>query len=539
MKAAPLLRALVLLLLAAALVLPGVWRDPAAMPATFRVRDATTPAEIARAATGGVPPTLIVRATTRAPSAAELEALAAASERAPLVAALPAGSPAVAVDPPARPLAGRAAALVFHLRDAARDSVLVRLSEGGSVIDSARVRTNAAGRASGAFRVRPPRSGWREWSVEMGGARGRTGAWVDSAGAPRVLVRAGMPGWEAKFAVRALEESGARVDVRYDLGRGLGVVQGSGAAITTAALAPFDAVVVLDGAPLSGGEAAALADFAASRGGGVLLAGDRAGALGVVRGRSATVPVDGSLVFWSAPAELAPLPGVRVRASAVPFAALATGTTLAASTAQGGVFAVRPLGRGRAAALALTDTWRWRMEAGEVDGHRAFWRGVVDWLASAPRGGATVRVEPAIGEVGARQDVAVYAAGDPPPHLLLARPGGGTDTLPLRADRRGVLRASFVPAREGVHTLALPGGAIAAAFRAASGAEGAWARLTILAHRSGGTAVPESALARVVAERAGASGNAPPGLPPRWLLLIALIVLAGAEWAIRRFSGQP
>ncbi|HYW05723.1 MAG TPA: hypothetical protein VE913_02135, partial [Longimicrobium sp.] len=402
MKLAPLLRALVLLLLAAALVLPGVWRDPAASPAPFRVRDATTPTEIAHAATSGAPPTLFVRSTTRPPSAAELEALAAASERTPLVAALPARSPAVSVEPPAHPLAGRAAALVFHLHGKARDSVLVRLAEGGSVIDSARVRTDGAGRASGAFRVRPPRPGWREWSVEMGGTRGSTGAWVDSAGAPRVLVRAGMPGWEAKFAVRALEESGARVDVRYDLGRGLGVAQGSGGAITSAALAPFDAVIVLDGAPLSGAESAALADFAASRGGGVLLAGDRAGALGVVRGGTATVPVDGTLVRWSVPAELAPLPGVRVRACAVPFAALATGTTLAATTSQGGLFAVRPLGRGRAAALALTDTWRWRMEAGEVDAHREFWRGVVDWLASAPRGGATVRVEPAIGGLGAR-----------------------------------------------------------------------------------------------------------------------------------------
>ena len=54
-----------------------------------------------------------------------------------------------------------------------------------------RVRTDSAGRSSGAFRVRPPRAGWREWTVQAGPASARTGAWVDSAGAPRVLVRAG------------------------------------------------------------------------------------------------------------------------------------------------------------------------------------------------------------------------------------------------------------------------------------------------------------------------------------------------------------
>jgi hypothetical protein len=538
MRAAAALRALVLALLAAALLVPAVWRDPSAAPRPFRITDGTGADAVARAA---LTAPLVVRETVRPPDAAELDALAAAAQRAPLLAARPSGAGAVQVDAPVRPRADRAAALPFRLRARPGAEVLIRLREGGGVVDSVRLRADGVGRVAGAFRVRPARPGWREWSVEAEGRASTTGAWVDTAVAPRVVVRVGLPGWESRFVIRALEESGARVDARFDLGRGLAVGQGGGDALTPARLAAADAVLVLDGAPLSAGEAVALADFAA-RGGGVLAAGDRAGtaALGAVRPGAAAVPTDAGALRWTAPAELATLPPDRIRLAAAPFAGVGPATVVAASSAQGGILALRPLGRGRVASLALTDTWRWRMEAARVAEHREFWRSLVDWLASAPRDPLAIRPATASGAVGTRQEVAVF--GGDVAAVVLTRPSGSIDTLPLAPDpsRPGVLSASFVPAGDGVHTLAVPGSAVRAGFRAdrAGPADEPWARLAALAHASGGALVAQDELAGVVAARMGAAGDGR-SWPLAWLLLAALVLAAGAEWAIRRLSGRP
>ncbi len=528
------LRALVLAILAALLLLPSVWRDETASARALRVTARTSADEIARS---DAP--FIAREAVTPPSAADLEALAAAAARAPLFAALPAGAPSVALDAPPHPRAERAAAIPFRVRAAARREVTVRLADASGVLDSVRLRTDEGGRAAGAFRVRPARSGWREWSVEAEGRRASAGAWVDTAGAPRVLVRAGLPGWESRFVVRALEESGARVDVRFDLGRGMAVGQGGGDAITPSRLAATDAVLVLDGAPLGAGEATALAEWAA-RGGGVLLAGDRAGAaaLGTVRAGATEAPLDASTIRWTAPAELATFPADRIRLTAVPFAGTGAATVLAASSAEGGLLALRPLGRGRAASLAITDTWRWRMEGGRVEEHREFWRGVVDWLASAPRGPVSLQVAESVGPVGARQEVTVFAEGSPPPHVLLARPSGPPDTLRLVATRPGTLLASFVPATEGVYTLSVPDSPARAGFHAARGgaADAGWARLALIASSSGGALLPPGELAREVAARSGREDA--PRWPLAWLLLGALVAAAGTEWAIRRLTGR-
>ncbi|HEY0151566.1 MAG TPA: hypothetical protein VGB92_06190 [Longimicrobium sp.] len=544
MKIAAVLRALVLALLVAALLHPAVWRDAPASARPLPIGDRTGADEIARAAVSTDAPPLLVRESVRPPSAAELDALAAAAERAPLLAALPEDVPTVAADAPVNPRAGRAAAIPFRIRAAPRAEVIVRLSDAGGALDSVRLRTDNGGRAAGAFRVRPVRAGWREWTVQAADRTTAIGAWVDTASAPRVLVRAGLPGWESRFIVRALEESGARVDVRFDLGRGLGVGQGGGDAITPARLAATDAVLVLDRAPLSGGEAALLASYAA-RGGGVLLAGDRSGAaaFGIVRGGSTVAPLDASSIRWTAPAELAPLPTDRIRVTAAAFVGAGAATVLAASTSQGGLLALRPLGRGRAASLAVTDTWRWRMEGGRMDEHREFWRGLVDWLASAPRDPITIRPAESVGAIGVRQEVAVFASEGAtlPNTLLINRPGAPPDTLRLAEDaaRPGVLRTSFVPAADGVYTLTAPGTSARTGFRAhrSADADAGWARLSLIAHASGGEALPRAELARAVDART--NGTDAPRLPLGWLLLAALVLAAGAEWTIRRLSGRP
>ena len=549
MRTTLLLRALVLLLLGLGLSLAGVWRTRSGPAAPAWVENARALDRQADSLLVGRAPPAIARASLEPPTAAELEVLAAASRRAPLYAATPPRAAVVEAQAPARALSGRAAAVGFRVSAAPGDTVLVRLTDETGVLDSVRVRTDAAGRYAGAFRVRPPRPGWREWSVTAGPSTARTGAWVDSAGAPRVLVRAGFPHWESKFIVRALEESGATVETAYDLGRGQFVSAG-GSTLSPERLARADAVVVLHGAPVGEGERRMLLDWAAARGGGVLLVGGQAGASsaafalagGPLRARA----VDGPALTWTLPPELSPLPADRVRSGAVTFGAARPGAVLAAATAEGGVLALRPLGRGRAASLGLTETWRWRMEAGRVREHREFWRALVDWLASAPRDPVTLTVPEPVGPAGARREVVVYAAGDAGARLLpllVTRPGRRVDTLALAPDpsRTGVLRGAFLPADTGLYTFAFAGRAPSAAYRAtadAGPAEDAWQRLAMLAGASGGGMVAPDSLRPLIRRLTPEGADGDGRLPPAWLLFWSLLLVAGVEWGIRRLRGE-
>jgi len=544
-----ILRALVLLLLAGALLLPSLWRPSPAAGRVVRIRAA---AELGRADSllAGSPPAALAYESNRPPTAAELDTLAAAAERAPLFVAAPAAVRLVEASASGRLLAGRAAAVTFRLRGAPGDSARVYLSDAGAKVDSIAVGADARGEAAGAFRVRPAAPGWREWRVTARWARGDSvgaaaGAWVDSAGPPRVLLRAGFPDWEAKFVARALEESGATVATTLTLGRGLAVAEGEGGAISAARLARVDAVVVLDGAPLAPVEASALAEWV-SRGGGVLLVGDRAGTagFGLVRGGTRVVAVDGPGIRWALPAELAPLPPDRVGGEAQPFGAPYPGTMVGASAPAGGVLALRPLGRGRAAGLALAETWRWRMEAGRIAEHREFWRSLVDWLASARPEPLSIHLVDATGPVGVRREVRVYdaraQANAPPPPLVVTRPGGAADTLRLAREPSSLnhFSASFVPAAEGLHTLAFAGQPPRAGFRASAAAmpsADAWARLSLLASRSGGRVLSPDSLGRALGRFTPPAGRRGPGMA---LVFGALLVLAAAEWAIRRLNGR-
>lgn len=494
----------------------------------------------------GAAPSLIARSSGDAPTAAEVEMLAALADRAPLLVARPTATALVEISAPVTPRMDRAAAVPFRVRGDAGDSVLVRLADEGGVLDSVRVRLDGAGQGAGAFRIRPPRPGWREWTTDADGGRASAGAWVDSAAAPRVLVRTGSPGWESRFAVRALEESGAAVSLVQPLGRGLFVGDEDGP-VASPSTAPerYDVVVLLDGAEVDAAERRTLADFA-SRGGGVLVVGDQIGPTPLGIGRVGPVgQADASRLTWSVPPELAPLPSASLRSSVQPMTALAAGTTPGARVDQSVLLALRPLGRGRVAALGVTETWRWRMEAGRLPEHREFWRGLVDWLAGAPRG-AAVRADPSIATVGSAVDITVFADASSADGVMLVRPDGRTERLPLAADstRPGVLRATFVAATAGVHRVSGGGSDVAAAIRAVSDTaevaiDGAWARLALLAERSGGAAVPAESLRAVVARRTGA-GEAEGGVgwfANPWVLLLVLVALAGTEWAVRRLRG--
>ncbi|MBV9110880.1 MAG: hypothetical protein JO306_15845 [Gemmatimonadetes bacterium] len=546
-----ILRALVLVVLVLALALRSLWRPASVAGHLVRVRDAVDLAKAAGSLADAAPAATIYEAAS-APSPDELETLAAQAGRAPLFAVVPGAARAVEASATAHLLAGRAAAVSFRVHGPRGDSARVWLQEGGTALDSITVRADAHGEAVGAFRVRPAAPGWREWSVRAAWSRGDSaaataGAWVDSAGPPRVLLRAGLPGWEAKFVTRALEESGARVEQTLSLGRGLAVAQGAGSGITPARLAGADAVVVLDGAPLDAAEASALADWTA-RGGGVLLAGDRAGTpgFGLVRPRTVAGTVDGATIRWSLPAELAPLPGDRIATAAQAFDPASSGVLEGAAAPGGELLALRPVGRGRAAALAITETWRWRMEAGRVAEHREFWRSLVDWLSSSRPEALSIHLANAAGPAGVWREVTVFDAREPAggaaPPLVVTRPGGATDTLHLAADSASpsVLRAAFVPAEPGLYTFAFAGQPPRAAFRATrdtgASADG-WASLALLTVRSGGRMIAADSVSAVLAALKAPQAGGWRG-PGPWALFAALLLLAAAEWAIRRLTGR-
>jgi hypothetical protein len=546
-----ILRALVLSVLVLALALSSLWRPASVAGRIVRIRDAGDLTKASASLAGAAPAATMYEAAS-APSPEQLEKLAAQAGRAPLFGVMPRAAHVVEASATAHPLAGRAAAVSFRVHGPPGDSARVWLQESGTALDSITVRADAHGEAAGAFRVRPAAPGWREWSVRAAWSRGDSaaataGAWVDSAGPPRVLLRAGLPGWEAKFVTRALEESGARVEQTLSLGRGLAVAQGPGSGITPARLAGVDAVVVLDGAPLDPAEAGALSEWT-SRGGGVLLAGDRAGTpgFGLVRPRTVAGTVDGAAIRWSLPAELAPLPGDRIAAAAQAFDPGASGVLEGASAPGGDVLALRPVGRGRAAALAITETWRWRMEAGRVAEHREFWRSLVDWLSSSRPEPLTIRLPGATGAAGVRREVTVYDAREPAgsaaPPLVVTRPNGATDTLALASDAAspGVLRAAFVPADTGIYTFAFAGQPPRAAFRATrqtGAAADGWAGLALLAARSGGRMVPSDSVPAVLAAVKAPQAGGWRG-PGPWALFVALLLFAAAEWAIRRLTGR-
>jgi hypothetical protein len=543
------LRLAVLALIVLALAVPTLWSPHGAASHILRLRSDADLRDPVALLAGPRPAALTYEAGTP-PSPAALAMLAAAAGRAPLYAAAPGGVRLVDASVTAHPLAGRAAAVSFRVRGPAKDTARVYLTEAGAPTDSLSVAVDPRGEATGAFRVRPASPGWREWSVRAVWPRGDSvtamvGAWVDSAGPPRVLVRAGFPDWESKFVTRALEESGARVDEGLSLGRGLAVAEGAGSAITPARLAQTDAVIVLDGAPLSAGEAASLAAWA-SAGGGVLLAGDRAATpgFGLTRGADVAATIDGGAIRWAAPPEIAPLPADRVVASGQPLGAAVAGSALVATAPTGGVLALRPLGDGRAAALAITETWRWRMEAGRVAEHREFWRSLVDWLSSARPRPLAIDLPRSTGIAGERQEVRVYdrraEANAPAPAVVVTRPGGGADTLRLVRDPSSAAtwRGSFVAAAPGLHTFAIAGEPPIAGFRAVAtppASDDAWARLSLIASRSGGRMVPADSMRPLLARLAPA--RAPRG-PSATLVFVALLVLATAEWAIRRLTGR-
>lgn len=222
------------------------------------------------------------------------------------------------------------------------------------------------------------------------------------------------------------------------------------------------------------------------------------------------------------------------------------GVLVAASRGGQSLLALRALGRGRAAALGIRETWRWRLEAGRVDEHREFWQALAEWLAGGLRDPVLIQVGESTGPAGVPVEVTAHSAAGEAPGLTLIRPGGRAEPLALVpiADESGGWQGTVLPGDTGVHTLTVAGDTVVrAAFRATTAggaASDGWARLSLLAHRSGGAALPRDSVAGWVAERSRGWGGGPARLPwLRGLVLALSAAVALAEWSLRRTRGLP
>lgn len=215
--------------------------------------------------------------------------------------------------------------------------------------------------------------------ARSGGARAPLGVPPAPALLPVLVV--GRAGWEAKFAVAALEEAGWTVDERLFVAPGADVTQGASLAVDTS---HFSAVVVLD--TVLGSVGPQLRRFVHDGGGLVLMAGaaNARDVRAIAPAAAGARRIAASHAFdVAAPVNAMPVfPLDSVRADAVP---LSTRGQLLTSAA-------RREGAGRVLQAAYDETWRWRMQGGAdaVAAHRAWWSRMVGSVAAAPRGDADV-----------------------------------------------------------------------------------------------------------------------------------------------------
>lgn len=217
------------------------------------------------------------------------------------------------------------------------DTAIVQRTQAARLLRTASASVSAAGGGSRAMMPIPPPSTVR-----------------------RLLVL-GAAGWETKFVIAALEESGWTVDARIRVAPGVETRQGADYALDTTR---YSAVIALDAsaAPLSG----AMERFAKMGG-------------GVVLGPAATrLPAFARVTPATAASArvVGPRPALRL-------AALKQDAVVLDSEGAGAVMAARRAGLGRVVAIGYDETWRWRMrptgDASVV--HRDWWTAVVSAVA--------------------------------------------------------------------------------------------------------------------------------------------------------------
>jgi hypothetical protein len=504
------------------------------------------------------------------PTRAVAALLASAAEGgAEVTLAVPADAGRLRVVPPDRPVAGRRSALGVRVRGEPGSAVTMTVTGPTGAADTLAVSVGPDGRGAASVAVEPSRAGAAAWTVRTPDAEATVHAWVRPESPVRVLVWSGVPGWESRWLVRALESAGTEVAVRQDLGRGLAVTtEGAGALRTLDDLAAYDVLALVGAAADSAGALARR--WVEERGGGLLLVGG--GAAGTADGLRPWFPrgepreVPAHEIIWAGPAEIVPLPsaaivvrGVTLGGSGMPVA-LVGGTTTPTATnvaagadSAAGLARAAHLGRGRIFASGL-DTWPWAMEAGFGAEHEAYWESVVEWLAGGLRDDVLLQGEPAQPWVGweGRLEGAV------PETVVLRRPAG-TDASAAAADERppaseivpavaaGPTSAtlSFVPTAEGGHALAIDG--VPPRTADSGGATGSfgvvaappaqrltWTAAALVLGGAGARIVPAGDPALLADARPARRSRSLP-----WIAFLALALLATTAWTARRVGGRP
>lgn len=270
----------------------------------------------------------------------------------------------------ATPLADPSAGTV--LRVVAHDSAEIALSDSVGWLDSARVQNGGvAWTLPGANRM---------FDAAHQGTSARAAA-MDTATLGRIRLFAA-PGWESRFAMRALEESGWSVDADFAIA--------PRAVVTTGVIAPLDtvryaAVIALDSTAWV--HAAAIERFVRSGGGLVLFAdAARGSAMRTLRAgeMSPTLAALPGALQTEAPKEGLPLsPISSLVKSAVPIERSARpGTPLA--------IAARTVGVGRVLQVGYGNSWEWRMLGNDnaPADHRAWWQSLLHRTAFVSHDGA-------------------------------------------------------------------------------------------------------------------------------------------------------
>ena len=513
---------------------------------------------LADALVSPAPPDRIVWGGPAGPSAAATLLLAPGPATPGLT--LPVGPlPGLSVTAPERAVAGRAAVLDVAVRAAAGESVVVRWRGAVGDGDSTTVVPDERGVARAGLGVRPTRGGWQAWTVSAGPDTVEVGAWARPARPLRVRALVGTPGAESRYALRALEEAGMQVEAVVELGR---------ADIASPSTDPSAADVwLLIGDPEVGAAGRAqMADFVAS-GGGVVLAPageafgpeDATGALMAVWGlgngltREAALAA-GDTVAWSLPATLSPLPAAP---APVRVATREAGTGRSVGNVDGVPVAILSTpGVGRVAWSGISESWRWRMEGGAVEAHRAWWRGLIEWAASGVREPIVAHVPTAVVPgtlITVRLEAVRPADARWPEAVDLTRPDGRTERLPVAPTPSGQAGSDAGASRRARFLADVPG-----EYRL-SWAEDAETGLLV----GDGAPAPDPADVALLALASGTAQSPGRPLPPDgapgpddrprdarpWspdghrplpaALAYALAALLLAEWALRRRAGGP
>ncbi len=269
--------------------------------------------------------------------------------------------------PPLAAVAGRAREPGGPVQIAIASTADVSLADGLAALDTVRAGSAARGAT---ITIGAPSGAL---SARSGGTRAPVGVPGEQALHPVLVL--GRAGWEAKFAVAALEEQGWSVEQRVVVAPGVDVLQGKSGAIDTSR---YSAIVALD--TTLGTAGPSIVRFVQTGGGLVLLAdaANAASLRAIAPARVGARTLASERAFDVAyPVNAMPLfPLESPRADAVRLSLRGTSLTIAA----------RREGAGRVLQAGFDETWRWRMQGGAdaVAAHRAWWSRMVSSVAATP-----------------------------------------------------------------------------------------------------------------------------------------------------------